>query len=215
VGLGADVLEEIAALAARVGATVLVDEVLLDFAFDPGGGFPWRPACKVAENTVSWSSLSVGLGVPTLRAGWIVSNRQETSRAIRAAGDYVCPLLPAASTFLGIRVLERAVPTAERAGRVLAAGRRVMDRWMASERRLDWVPPSMGPAGLIRLPGLVQDTVFSEHLRERYETRVVPGSLFEAPGFIRVSYGGLPAIVDQGLANFSSALDDLVGTSAP
>jgi len=55
----------------------------------------------------------------------------------------------------------------------------------------------------------MQDVPFAQHLRDRYDTQVVPGSFFEAPGFVRLSFGVDPATLEQGLASFSSALDDL------
>jgi aspartate/methionine/tyrosine aminotransferase len=55
----------------------------------------------------------------------------------------------------------------------------------------------------------MQDAPFAQHLRERYDTQVVPGSFFEAPGAVRLSFGVEPAILEQGLANLSAALDDL------
>ena len=48
-------LAEIAGLAARVGAALLVDEVLLDFAFDLDPAAPCRPACTVADNAISFT----------------------------------------------------------------------------------------------------------------------------------------------------------------
>ncbi|NJK31871.1 MAG: aminotransferase class I/II-fold pyridoxal phosphate-dependent enzyme, partial [Deltaproteobacteria bacterium] len=63
--------------------------------------------------------------------------------------------------------------------------------------------------GLLRLPELMQDVPFAQHLRERYDTQVVPGTLFEAPGSVRVSFNLPAADLEQALANISSALDDL------
>ena len=69
--------------------------------------------------------------------------------------------------------------------------------------------PAFGLTGLVRLPELTQDLPFAEHLRERYDTQVVPGSMFEAPGYVRLSFGLDAEGLEQGLANFSAALDDL------
>ncbi len=209
VAMDAAALKEIAELAARVGAMVLVDEVYLDFDFSIDAQAPYQPACRVAPNCISWSSTTKAFGYSSLRAGWIVSADPDAARAIRAASDYLHVYPPVATTHLGARVLRNAVSLQRKAQQVAAAGRRVMERWVEAEPRVAWVPPSFGITSLVKLPDRMADVAFAEHLRDRYETQVVPGSMFEAAGYIRVSFGLDPGTLEQGLANISAALDDL------
>ena len=202
-------LREVAELAARVGAMVLVDEVYLDFDFDTDAEAQVQPACRVAPNCISWSSTTKAFGHSALRSGWIVSADPDAARAIRAASDYLHVYPPAASGILGARVLRDAEAYQRRAQATAAAGRRVIERWVEAESRVQWHPPSFGITSLVKLPDRMSDTAFVEHLRERYETQVVPGSMFEAAGFIRVSFGIDPGTLEQGLANISAALDDM------
>jgi len=209
VAMDAANLKEIAELAARVGAMVLVDEVYLDFDFSIAPDAPVRPACRVAPNCISWSSTTKAFGHSSLRAGWIVSADPDAARAIRAASDYLHVYPPVATTTMGAHVLRQAEALQHVAQRTSSAGRRVIERWVAAEPRVQWVPPSFGITSLIRLPDRMSDLAFAEHLRERYETQVVPGSMFEAPGYVRVSFGIDPVVLEQGLANMTAALDDL------
>jgi aspartate/methionine/tyrosine aminotransferase len=209
VAMDAANLKAIAELAARVGAMVLVDEVYLDFDFSVAGDAPIQPACRVAPNCISWSSTTKAFGHSSLRAGWIVSADPDAARAIRAATDYLHVYPPVATGALGARILRDSETYQTRAQRASNAGRRVMERWIESESRVQWVPPAFGITSVVKLPDRMSDTAFAEHLRERYETQVVPGSMFEAQGFIRVSFGIDPVTLEQGLANISAALDDL------
>jgi len=209
VALDRDTLLEITELAARVGAVVLVDEVYLDYAFPSDTEAPIQPACRVAPNCISWSSSTKCFGFSALRAGWIVAGDPDTASVIRAATNYLYVDEPVATLMLGARVLREAERLSAWAQRVSHAGQAVVQRWIDRESRVSWVPPQAGLTGTIRLPDLMSDGPFVEHLRDRYETQVVPGSFFEAPGFVRLSFGVDPADLEEALSRFSSALDDL------
>lgn len=209
VAIDRDTLLEVTELAARVGAVVLVDEVYLDYAFPPDLDSPIQPACRVATNCISWSSGTKCFGFSALRAGWIVAGDPDAARVIRAATDYLHVDEPVSTLELGARVLADADRLTAWAGRVSSAGKAVVERWMETEPRVSWVPPQAGITGCIRLPDLMNDVPFVDHLRDRYDTQVVPGSFFEAPGFVRLSFGVPPALLEEGLANISATLDDL------
>ncbi len=210
VSISPDRLTEIGEMAARVGAILLVDEVYLDFGFDPHNkNCGVRPACLTVPNAVSWSSTTKCFGYGALRAGWLVASSPEIAKALHASADYLNFDYPVATALLGTRVLERAEPLRVRAQRMVKSGRRIVDRWIDAEQRASWVPPSFGLTGLVRLPDLMQDTKFAQHLRDRYETQVVPGSLFEAPGMVRLSFGLGEGELEQALENFSASLEEL------
>jgi aspartate/methionine/tyrosine aminotransferase len=208
VAIDRSAMSEITDLAARVGAMVLVDEVYLDYGWGTGDD-RFIPACNVARNGISWSSTTKAFGFSALRAGWIVAPDPDAARAIRSATDYLHVHPPAGPLVLGRRVLERADALVGRAREAATAGRKVVERWLAAESRVSWVAPAAGITGCLRLPDLMQDGVFCEHLRERYETQVVPGTMFEAPGFVRLSFALEPSRLEQALANISATLDDL------
>lgn len=198
----------VAELASRVGAMVLVDEVYLDHVWPHGDGTV-LPAAKIAKNAVSWSSATKCFGLSALRAGWIVTPEPDAAKAIRAATDYLHVLPPVASARLAARALAQGEVLAARAATIAREGRAVVERWLAGEPRVSWVPPVAGITGLLRLPNFVQDAAFCELLRQRYDTQVVPGAMFEMPGFVRLSFGLPPAKLEQALAHVTAALDEL------
>ncbi len=203
-------LAAVTELAARVGALVLVDEVYLDYAFDASDGATVLPACRVADNCISWSSTTKCFGFSALRAGWIVAGNQTVANAIAKATDYLHVDAPISTLALGERVLTQADNLQAHAAEVASAGRAVVERWLASETRVRWVTPHAGLSCCLRLPDLMQDGPFVGHLREKYDTQVVPGTFFEAPGFVRLGFGVDPDDLQEALHNFSAALDDLI-----
>jgi aspartate/methionine/tyrosine aminotransferase len=202
-------LEAIGEMAARVGAVVLIDEVYLDFDFDPSGERrAWRPAAVAIDNGVSWSSGTKCFGFSALRAGWVVTRDREAAQAFRLAAHYFHVDPPLASLALATQVLTHASEFEQLASEAIAAGRALVDRWVEREARVSWVPPSAGQSGLVRLPDLTPDVAFARHLRDLYDTQVVPGTLFEAPGTVRISFNLPDAQLEQALANISAALDE-------
>jgi aspartate/methionine/tyrosine aminotransferase len=209
VAIPRDVLHAVTDLVARVGGLVLVDEVYLDYAFDVGPGAGVLPACRVASNAVSWSSTTKCFGFGALRAGWVVAGDPDVAKAVRTATDYLYVDPPVSSLDLGARVVEQAGILQDRASSVASTGRAAIEAWIAQERRVRWVPPLAGLSCCLRLPELMNDVQLAEHLRERYDTQVVPGAFFEAPGFVRVSFGLDREAMTEALGHLSAAIDDL------
>lgn len=208
VAIDAKSLHAIAELAARVGAMVLVDEVYLDYVWPRSGG-TIAPAVTLARNTVCWSSASKAFGVWAARAGWIVTPDPDAARAIRAASDYLHLVPPVGASRLGARVLGDAEALVARSQARAEAGRKVVESWISGQARLAWVPPAGGLSGFVRLPSFMQDVAFCEHLRQSYDTQLVPGTMFEMPGFVRLSFGLEPSALEVALGHVTSALDDL------
>lgn len=203
-------LEAIGEMAARVGAVVLVDEVYLDFAFDPTGeSRRWRPAAVAIDNGVSWSSGTKCFGFSALRTGWVVTRDRDAAQAFRLAANYFHVDPPLASLAIATQVLRHAGELEQLAVDAITPGRAILDQWVAKHPRISWVPPDGGQAALIRLPELTPDVAFARHLRDTYDTQVVPGTMFEAPGTVRMSFNLPSAELEQALANVSAALDDV------
>jgi len=61
--------------------------------------------------------------------------------------------------------------------------------------------------GFPRIQGVEDVASFVKLLRERYDTGVVPGHFFEAPGHFRVALGGKMEVLQRGLERLGDALD--------
>ncbi len=209
VGIRREELVTVAEMAARVGALVLVDEVYLDYAFDLDEAAPWRPAALTVDNAVSWSSTTKAFGFAALRAGWLVTRHPEVLRDLRRAGDYFAVNAPVAGLVAAQRVLRMAPQLQERATRACSRGRAQVEAWLEREGRVDWVAPDAGASCVLRLPKLMSDTDFCQHLREVHDTQLVPGRFFDAPGTVRLSFALDPERLERGLENISASLDAL------
>lgn len=199
-----DELIAVGEMAARVGASVLVDEVYLDFLM------PDAPtAATVLDNGVSWSSTTKAFGFSALRVGWIVSNSPETAELMALAGHYLHVDIPVPSAHIATKVLDQAETLVEHSRAAGQRGLTIVESWLAGEERVSWVKPVSGLCGYVKLPKLVDDQAFASLLREEFDTQVVPGTMFEAPGGFRLGFAGRAADLEVGLQNISKALDRL------
>jgi aspartate/methionine/tyrosine aminotransferase len=195
-------LAAVGEVADRVGARVLVDEVYLESAAGPG----LLPAATISPTFVSTSSLTKAYGLSGLRAGWALS-ASEVAESMRRVRDVVDGVGSFPSEMLAFLAFENLPALRERARRILEPNFRVLLEFMETRPELEWVPPSGGSVAFPRIRGLEDTWSFARHLRERYDTGVVPGRFFEAPEHFRIALGGEPTTLVEGLRRLGEALE--------
>jgi aspartate/methionine/tyrosine aminotransferase len=197
-------LAAMAAILARVGAWLLVDEVYLECLFDRRTD----SGVHAGPNVVTTNSLTKAYGLDGLRAGWMLGPREFVRRAWRIhtliAGNGV-----AAGERLSLRAFARIRAISRRAHGILDPNFHTVQRFLDAEKRLAAVRPAGGNVVFPRLPHGVDSDRLVEHLWRRYSTLIVPGRFFESPRHVRISFGCRAPLLRQGLANVSRALDDL------
>ncbi|MBI3449667.1 MAG: pyridoxal phosphate-dependent aminotransferase [Acidobacteria bacterium] len=196
-------LREMARILKRVGAHLLVDEVYLECLFDRRV----ESSVHAGPNVVTTNSLTKAYGLDGLRAGWILGPRDFIRRAGKIH-DLLGVNGVAPGEVMHLAALRRLAPISRRAHAMLDPNLAAVRRFLVSERRLEAHVPPGGNVLFARLPKGLDAERFADRLRERYSTLVVPGSFFESPRFIRVSFGVTPARLARGLGNISGALDE-------
>ena len=180
-------------LARRHDAWVLLDEVYRDFL--PG---PVLTAYRPGDRVVVTSSLTKCYGLGGLRAGWLFAPPDLLARA-ELVEEILYGVPPSTTTRLAAQALEHADALLDRGRAAAAAGRPVIDAWIASTPRVSWVPPDAGITGLVRIEGLTDSCAFGEKLREELGLQIVPGAFFGAEGHVRLSFGLPPKTVAAAL----------------
>ena len=87
-----------------------------------------------------------------------------------------------------------------------AARRRKVAAWVAAHPRLSWVEPQGGLFGLVRVADPPDLVALAERLRTEHGLLFAPGSFFEAPGTMRVSWSSPDECLEQGLQLLAGAL---------
>ncbi len=185
--------ESVAALAEicrRRGAVLLINEVYL--------GYSKRKSLhRLADNVVIVNSYSKLLGAYANRVGW-VSGPADLMGRLRWAGlNMGTNSVPGAA--VGIGFARQAARRTEEARRKAAGGLGTVERWVAGCPAIDWIPPEGPGFGAVRLPPGVDDLELVNRLYEERSVLAVPGTLFFAPGILRISWLGAGERLQEGL----------------
>ena len=175
-------MRQAGAMAAKVGARVLVDEVYLETLFDQ----PWRSAFHLGANFVVTSSLTKAYGLSGIRCGWILAQPDLVQRMWQVVDfTYGSPVHPA--ELLAVIALDNLDRVRNRARALLETNRVLVNEFLASHPDLDCEPSRFGTTVFPRLK-LGRTEEFVEMLREQFETSVVPGEFFEQPQHFRIGF---------------------------
>lgn len=205
VRLDPDDLDHLAALAERRGAVLLVDEVYADL--DPA---PRPPAARRHALTLTTNSLTKAHGLGDLRAGWVLGSPAAV-RTLDLTDDWVHPVQPALSLRAAAQWLAHCEAPLART-RALAAERAAqVERWIAGRKDVWWRKPDAGLTGFVRLGTATRPLdgqVVARRLFERHQVRAVPGAFFQAPEWLRLSFGLAEAAeLDDALGCLGEVLD--------
>jgi hypothetical protein len=201
-------LDAICALAERVGAWVLADEIYQGSDLD---GATTPSVHGRGERVVVTNSLSKTYGLPGLRLGWLVGP-DDVVEAAWARHDYTTIAPNALSDRLARHALEPGVRA-----RLLARTRALLTRnygvlaaWLARNAdRLTYFPPAAGAMLYLHYAHPIGSSALAERLRVEQGVLLVPGDHYGMDGWLRIGFGGETAHVERGLACVQELLASL------
>lgn len=196
------VLREVAALAAGVGAYVVVDEVYLEtlYVAEPQTAFHLDPSRFIITN-----SLTKAYGLSGLRCGWVLAPAELAARMWRLhdihSGTYAYP-----AEAMSVVAFEKLPQISAGAQSTLEENRRLLRDFLAARSDLDCFWPDYGTIVFPRLKTGSVDAL-CDLLRNDFDTSVVPGRFFESPDRFRIGVGGATESVRESLRQLDAGLD--------
>lgn len=164
------------------GALLLVDESFLWFTTDPLA----RTAANLRPNVYVVSSLSKAHGLAQIRLGWLIGEPRRLHEAsIRMMATIGIPC--ALSCGYGSAFISNGLELDESVLQHLAS-REARLRTALNETPAQWLHPDAGLFGLAKIAPL-DCTKTAERLRRETGILSIPGTLFHAPGHLRLSFG--------------------------
>ncbi len=209
-------LTQIAAIADRVGAWLLVDEVYAGLEWSG----PRAPAIAgIYPRGITTGSVSKALGLQGLRTGWMICpdpNLIMDAVILRENSSEIMNILGEVIAEVALRP-DRLATDLTRARAEGRANLDVLDHFVTSQPRLTWVRPEAGLIGLARLPdGIKSDTFARRLLAPPYRTFLLPGTAYDEPAHIRLGVGGGAEVnLTLGLSRLAALLLDWDNPTIP
>ncbi len=195
-------LREIAALARKTRAYVLVDEVYREMLFEaePQSAFHLDPARFLIT-----SSLTKAYGLSGLRCGWVLAPPELAARMWRIhdihSGTYSYP-----AELLSVAAFANLAQISARMKAMLDDNRKLLREFLSRRADLEYTWPDYGTVVFPRLKSGSVDA-FCDLLRNEFETTVVPGRFFECPDRFRVGVGMATESIRESLLRLERGLD--------
>ncbi len=211
--LGADELDRVAAIADRVGAWVLVDEIYQGMEISSG---PTPTMWGRYDKVIVTNSLSKSYGLPGLRIGWILGPESTVAECWRTH-DYTTIAMGALSDRLACGVLETA-----RRDRVMVRTQEILKRnlpvvvqHVSKTENLKPILPKAGAFLMLSYEERINSSELAERLRIEKSLLVVPGDHFGMDGWIRIGFGDETNHIEEGLSRIDALLNEVrhAGTS--
>lgn len=178
----------------RVGAMLIIDEVYLNFTKPDfrSHGFTY--------GAISVNSLDKTWGLDQLRVGWAVAPAEVVDRAYKF-NNLMGVVQPFVTEDLADQILrnDSAVAWFKLRMQTACGQLSMLTSFLKSIPELELLYPSGGVNACLKLPPGMDDRKFVEAMIKEKKVSAFPCSLFEFPGYIRVSIGGDPVEVRQHL----------------
>lgn len=195
-------LREIASLARRNNAYVMVDEVYREMLYEasPHSAFLIDP-----ERFIVTNSLTKAYGLSGLRCGWILAPA-DIAKRLWNLHDIHAATYPFIAEQLSVIALSKLPQIAAKMKAMLDENRRLLLAFLQSRDELDYLWPEYGTVVFPRLKtGSVED--LCQVLREKLDVSVVPGKFFEMPDHFRMGVGIPTTAVKEALQQLGAGLD--------
>lgn len=195
-------LREVAALARKVDACVIVDEVYREMLFEaePQSSFHLDP-----ERFIVTNSLTKAYGLSGLRCGWVLAPETLATRMWRLH-DIHCGTYAYPAEWLSVAAFERLPQISARMKATLDENRRLLRDFVRGRDDLEYFWPEYGTIVFPRLKTGSVDGL-CDVLRSDFETTVVPGRFFQIPDRFRIGVGVSTNSVREALQQLGLGLD--------
>lgn len=196
-------LEAIAEIANSVGAYLLCDEVYRGTGQVGDGMVP--SIVDIYQKGISTAGMSKVFSLAGLRVGWVVAPKELTEK-IMIHRDYDTISVGMINDHFAAMALENADKVLARSQAITRENLAILDNWVDSESRVDWVKPRAGTTAMLKLDIPMSSREFCIDLLKKTGVMLTPGDAFDMEGYVRIGYANEREILEAGLSEMSAYL---------
>ena len=157
----------------------------------------------VYENGISIGVMSKSYGLPGLRIGWIAMQNQEVLEQVAILKEYTTICNAAPSEFLAGVALRNRKTILERNLQIVQNNLKLYEAFFDKYADLfSWYKPNAGPITLVKMLFDNDDLTFAERLLKEQSVLILPGGIYEYPGYFRIGFGR--KTIQEGLEKFEA-----------
>jgi len=202
-------MERIVAIASRVGAWILADEVYSgsERVFERQTSSFYG----IYDKVVAVGSMSKAYGMPGLRIGWAVSQQKMIDK-IWARHEYNAISATILSNKLAAIALSAEVRSKiiTRTRNYIKEGFPILQKWLDDNKTVfDYTPPMASAICFIKYNLDINSTIFTERLCKEKDVLIVPGDHFGMDKYIRISFGLPEDYLNSGLNRIEELINEI------
>jgi len=177
---------------------IFSDEVYRELEHHPQYAIP--AFADAYENGVSVGVMSKAYGLPGLRIGWIATKNKHILEKVAVLKEYATICNAGPSEFLAGVGLRNRAKILERNLQVVKDNLTLYDPFFEKYADLfSWHKPNAGPIAFVKMKFDTDDMAFAERLLKEQQLLILPGGIYDYPGFFRIGFGRklIPEALEQ------------------
>ncbi len=183
-----ELLEAIVQIARESNLPLFSDEMYWRLEHRPEARLP--AVCDLYERGISLFGLSKSFGLPGLRIGWLATRDRETLARAAVLKDYTTICNSAPSEVLAIIALRASEVLFQRNLDIIQRNLNAARAFFVQHAHLfGWLEPHGGSIMFPRYTGAGSVEQFCQQVLEQESVLIIPGTLFEFPGHLRLGLG--------------------------
>ncbi|CAI5755504.1 unnamed protein product [Candida verbasci] len=181
-------LKKVVEICKKHNVIILCDEVYRPL-YTRGIDTPKSIVSYDYDNVISTSSMSKAFSMAGLRLGWIVTKNKEIMKQITSKRDYNMISISMIDDLLAAFALKHYKSILNRNDKLCEKNLKIISDYVENHKYLDFMKPLGGSVCFIKVASKFDTFNLCTTLADEFKTLVVPGEVFNYPGFLRIGFG--------------------------
>lgn len=193
-------LQKLIDIVSPYGAYILSDEAYRGLTHE--GNNLTESIADLYDKGISTASMSKTFSLAGLRIGWVAAP-EEVISLITMHRDYTTISCGVIDDYLASVALKNKDRIFERNLKIIKNNIGILDDWMNSDPNFSYIKPRGGTTAFIKLNFDYPSNDFCVKLLEKTGVLILPGSVMDTEGFVRIGYAYEPELLKAGLDQIS------------